>query len=41
MKTLQDTCKLAVIKASPVLFNKEESLQKALRLLHEAAENGA
>ena len=41
MKTLQDTCKLAVIQASPVLFNKEESLQKALRLLHEAAENGA
>lgn len=41
MKALQDTCKLAVVQASPVLFNKEESLQKALRLLHEAAENGA
>ena len=41
MKTLQGTCKLAVVQASPVLFNKEESLQKALRLLHEAAENGA
>ena len=36
MKDLERICKIAVVQASPVLFDKEACLQKALRLAGEA-----
>lgn len=41
MKTLKDTCKIAVIQAEPVMFNKAACLEKALGIIDEAALNGA
>lgn len=41
MKTLKETCRIAVIQASPVMFDKDQCLQKALRLIDECAENKA
>lgn len=41
MKQLKDTCRIAVIQAAPVMFDKDACLQKALRLIAEAAEGGA
>lgn len=40
MKDLKNTCKIAVIQATPIMFDKEKCLQKALTLIEEcAAEN--
>ena len=36
MKDLKETCKVAVIQAAPVLFNREETVRKAVSLIHEA-----
>ncbi len=41
MKDLKDICRLACVQAEPVMFDKEASLEKALRLINEAAANGA
>ena len=41
MRDLKPTCRVAVVQASPVLFDKAAGLEKALRLISEAAENGA
>ena len=41
MKDLQSSCRLALVQAEPVLFDCNASLQKALLLIHQAAENGA
>lgn len=41
MKDLKTQCKIAVIQAAPVMFDKTGCLEKALRLIAEAAENGA
>ncbi len=37
MKDLAKTCKVAVVQASPVLFDKEATLDKAVKLIEEAA----
>ena len=37
MKTIQDVCKLALVQAEPVLFDKAACVAKALRLIREAA----
>ena len=41
MKDIRDTCRVAVVQSTPVLFDKEASLEKALRLIDECADNGA
>lgn len=41
MKNLKDTCRVAVIQAAPVMFDKDACVDKALRLISEAAGNGA
>lgn len=37
MKDFKHTCKIALVQAEPVLFDKDASLQKALNLIEEAA----
>ena len=41
MKDLKSSCRLAIVQAAPVMFDKDACLQKALRLIDEAAANGA
>lgn len=41
MRELKDTCKIAVVQAEPVMFNKKACLQKAINLIEEATGNGA
>lgn len=41
MKDLKNECRLAVVQARPVMFDKAECLRKALRLIDECAANGA
>ncbi len=41
MKDLKDTCKLAVVQAAPVMFDKAACIEKALKLIDECAANGA
>ena len=41
MKDLKTNCRLAIVQAEPVMFDKDACLQKALSLLEEAAANGA
>ena len=42
MKDLdKHTCRIALVQAEPVLFNKQESLKKALGYIEEAAKNKA
>lgn len=41
MKDLLKTCKVAVVQATPVLFNKEKTIAKAAALIQEAGNNGA
>ena len=36
MKDLKKTCKLALIQAAPILFDKEEGTKKAAKLIEEA-----
>ena len=37
MKDLKDTCRIALVQAEPVMFDKEAGLEKTLRLIGEAA----
>lgn len=41
MRDLKDTCKIAVVQAAPVMFDKARSTDKAVKLIAEAAEQGA
>lgn len=41
MKDLQNVCKIAVVQAAPVMFDKTASTDKAVKLIAEAAEKGA
>ncbi len=41
MKNIKDNCKIAVVQAEPVMFDKDACLEKALSLISEAAEHGA
>lgn len=41
MKDLKDTCKLAVVQAAPVMFDKTACIEKALKLINKCTANGA
>ena len=41
MKDLQDVCKIALVQAEPVLFDKDASTEKALSYIEKAAGKGA
>ena len=41
MKDLQNTCRIAVVQAAPVMFDKEKGVAKVLALIEECAANGA
>lgn len=41
MKDLKESCRIAVIQAAPVLFNKEACLEKAVALIETCAESQA
>ena len=41
MRDVKDTCKIALVQAEPVLFDKDASLAKALKYIEEAAEQKA
>ena len=41
MKDLKNTCKLAVVQAAPVMFDKTACIEKALKLINECTANGA
>lgn len=41
MRDLKDTCKIAVVQAEPVMFDKKTCLEKGISLIEEAAGNGA
>lgn len=37
MKDIENSCKIALVQAEPVMFNKSASLKKALQWIAEAA----
>lgn len=41
MKDLKDTCKLAVVQAAPMMFDKTACIEKAIKLINECTANGA
>lgn len=41
MQNLKDTCRIAVVQAAPVMFDKDACLEKAISLIRECAANGA
>lgn len=41
MKDLKDTCRVAVVQAAPVMFDKAACVKKAIALIEEAAAKGA
>ena len=41
MKDLKPTCRIAVMQAAPVLFDKTACTDKAVRLIAECARSGA
>lgn len=41
MRDLKTECRLAVVQARPIMFNKGECVRKAVRLIDECAANGA
>lgn len=41
MRNLKNTCRIAVVQAEPVLFDKDACLEKAIGLIRESADNGA
>ena len=41
MKDLKHTCKIAVVQVAPVMFCKAACVDKAVRLIREAAGQGA
>lgn len=40
MNELRDTCRIAVIQAAPIMFDKDACMEKALELIQECAGNG-
>ena len=40
MKDMENICKVALVQAEPVLFDKGASLKKTLQYIDEAAGNG-
>ncbi len=41
MKELQNSCRLAVVQASPIMFQKDACVEKVLQYIDACAENGA
>ena len=41
MKDVKNTCKIALVQAEPVMFDKTASLKKALQYIEEAASQKA
>ena len=41
MKDLKDKCKIAVVQAAPIMFDKKACTEKSIKLIHEAAEKEA
>lgn len=41
MRDVKDTCKIALVQAEPVLFDKDASLEKALKYIEEASKQNA
>lgn len=41
MKDIADKCRIAVVQAEPVMFDKDGCLHKAIDLINKAAQNGA
>lgn len=41
MRDLESVCKVAVVQATPVMFQKEKCVEKVLKLMAECAANGA
>ncbi|MDO4177596.1 MAG: carbon-nitrogen hydrolase family protein [Phascolarctobacterium sp.] len=41
MKNLKDTCKLALVQATPVMFDADKCVEKVLKYITECAEQGA
>jgi nitrilase len=41
VKKLVKNCKLAVVQAAPVMFDKDATIEKTVRLIDEAGQNGA
>lgn len=41
MRDLKSTCRAAVVQATPVMFDKDKCVEKALRLIDECADNAA
>ena len=41
MKQLKETCRIAVVQATPVMFDKDRCVDKVLKYINECAENGA
>ena len=41
MKELKDTCRIAVVQAEPVMFDKEACIAKAIKYIEECAAGGA
>ena len=41
MKDLKDTCRIALIQAGPVMFDKDATIEKACKEIIEAGNNGA
>ena len=41
MKDLKDTCRIALVQAGPVMFDKDATIDKACKEIIEAGNNGA
>lgn len=41
MKDLKNTCRLAIVQGTPILFDKAKGVEKVLRYIRESAANGA
>jgi len=41
MEILKDTCKVALVQATPVMFDKQKGVEKVLAYIDECADNGA
>lgn len=41
MKELKEKCKIAVVQAAPILFNKDECVKKVIDYIEESASKGS
>ena len=41
MKDIKSKCKIAVVQATPVMFDKDKSIEKGISIIKECAQNGA